>query len=364
MTPPSSATFVIPIVAGIGNALMAEPMVRQLRAAKKDAIVRVVAATNAMAEPFRRVRGVDVTVAGKGAVSLFGAIRAAGPIDCLIVPFPSNRWQYNVMAWRSGAARVVMHSYPAANRAFLSSVGDRVEAKRGLHDVVQNLRLLEPIGVKPNLDDAPRFELTREDSDAANDVLRKAGVDDGKPYIAVHAGSAKTILSAAKRWPVENYALLIGELMREAKLRVVLLEGPDERGTGSEITFKFQSGAEASGLTVVSLSGSLGIGASILQRAKLYVGTDSGLAHLAAAVGTRAVTLFAPADPDRVCPFGNRELVVKPAKACSPCFMYPWESTRPKMRCCEPYCINEISVEMVMVKVRGALAESRSDGKK
>src|SRR5262249_54049961 len=87
----------------------------------------------------------------------------------------------------------------------------------------------------------------------------------------------------------------------------------------------------------------------------IYAGTDSGLAHLAAAVGTRAVTIFAPADPGRVCPFGNRDLVVKPDKPCSPCFMYPWESTYPKMKCRPPFCIDEVSVEQVMAAVGGAL---------
>jgi ADP-heptose:LPS heptosyltransferase len=103
------------------------------------------------------------------------------------------------------------------------------------------------------------------------------------------------------------------------------------------------------------LTGPLGDAAAVLERAALYVGSDSGLAHLAAAVGRRAVTLFAPADPDRVCPFGNRELVVQPNRDCSPCFLYPWEATKPKMRCREPMCINFIEVEQVMARVKKAL---------
>jgi len=356
MPEPTAEIFVIPIVAGIGNALMAEPMVRQLRAARKDAAVRVIAATRPMGEPFGLIGGVDVTVAGKGALNLFTAIRAAGPIDCLIVPFPSNRWQYNLLAWRSGAKQIVMHSYPPAHRALFSSVGERLEATRGLHDVEQNLRLLSSLGIEPDMHDKPRFEVGRAEAAAADELLRQSGVDADRPYIAVHAGSAKTILAAAKRWPVGSYAALISALIASTEMRVVLLEGPDERGVAREIVAHVQRNSSCESLSVIELSGPLAIAAGVLKRARLYVGTDSGLAHLAAAVGTRAVTLFAPADPDRVCPFGNRDLVVKPAKACSPCFLYPWESTKPKMRCCEPYCINEISVEMVMEKVTAALA--------
>ena len=93
----------------------------------------------------------------------------------------------------------------------------------------------------------------------------------------------------------------------------------------------------------------------MLERAALYVGSDSGLGHLAAAVGTRAVTLFAPADPDRVCPYGNRDLVVQAPTACAPGFLYPWQSARPKMRCRAPLCIETITVDQVLTAVRRAL---------
>ena len=90
-----------------------------------------------------------------------------------------------------------------------------------------------------------------------------------------------------------------------------------------------------------------------MERAELYVGTDSGLAHLAAAVGTPAVTIFAPADPDRVCPYGYRDLVVQPPPPCGPCFLYPWESPYPKMRChADHRCIEGVTVESVMDAVR------------
>lgn len=342
----SPFNVVIPVVAGIGNALMAVPMVRQLRAGLPDARVRVVASLAAMVEPFIRLRGVEGVVAGKGSWKLFTALRASAPIDVLVVPFPSNRWQYNVLAARSGAKRVIMHSYPAGNRAWLSGVGQRIEAVRGIHDVEQNLRLLEPLGIKPQPGEAPGFAVRKEDEAVADDLLRKAGVDDRRPYVAVHAGSARTILAAAKRWPVERYAELIGRLGASGE-RVVVLEGPDEQGVAAAIV----AATPDRGAAAVQLRGSLGTAASVLKRAKFYVGTDSGLAHLAAAVGTRAITLFAPADPDRVCPFGQRDLVVRPDKPCSPCFMYPWEATKPKMRCREPFCISEVSVDDVMAKV-------------
>src|SRR5262249_1448857 len=157
---------------------------------------------------------------------------------------------------------------------------------------------------------------------------------DDERFIAIHAGSARTVLAQAKRWPTENYAELITELRREMSQPIVLLEGPDEGGVADEIVGKLK--ANIPEFSVLKLTAPLGEAAAVLERSALYVGSDSGLAHLAAAVGTPAVTLFGPADPDRVCPFGYRHLVVQAPRDCSPCMLYPWQATRPIVRCSEP----------------------------
>jgi ADP-heptose:LPS heptosyltransferase len=81
------------------------------------------------------------------------------------------------------------------------------------------------------------------------------------------------------------------------------------------------------------------------------------VAHLAAAVGRRAVTIFAPADPDRVCPWGNRDLVVQVSKSCAPCLRYPWSASRPKVRCGPNPCVAEIGVDQVLAAVIRGLSE-------
>lgn len=344
----------MPIVAGVGNALMALPMVRQLKSRANAGRVTVVARIDAYAEPFRRVREVDHVVVAKKTGAMIGALRDANA-DLLIVPFPSNRWQYSMLAAASGARHALLHDYPVGKLGAMHFIGTRVPAVRGIHDVEQNLRLLRAIGVEPDLTDLPRFILRDEDRAGASELLR-----DEQSFIAIHAGSAKTILAQAKRWSADNYAALVGALRDETGSQVILLEGPDESGVADEINAKL-----ATPCRVLKLSGNLGIAAAVLERAAFYVGSDSGLAHLAAAAGTKAITIFAPADPDRVCPHGMRDLVVKPDKSCSPCFLYPWQATRPKM-CCgrdgQPMCINEVTVEQVMERVRSLLPSPSTVG--
>jgi ADP-heptose:LPS heptosyltransferase len=378
---------VIPIVAGIGNALMAVPMVRQIKRAMPDSRVTILARIEPMAEVFRRLPEVDeVLVTGKGWRGQWRSVtwaRARKP-DYYIVPFPSNRWQYSMLAATSGAKRRILHSYPVGYwRALHFLPSTRVPAKRGIHDVVQSLNLLRELRIEPDVTEAPTFRVTDTDRARADELLIHGGaerqrppappvppappdpqappvppapLDPPDPFIALHAGSARTILARAKRWPPHNYAQLIDALSREFHLPVVLLEGPDEAGVAHEIQLHLPK--DAAPVTVIPLRGPLGDAAAVLERATLYVGSDSGLAHLAAAVGTRTVTLFGPADPDRVSPFGQRDLVVQSPKNCGPCFLYPWTTPYPKIRCREPYCIDGITVEAVMGAVRRALSKS------
>jgi len=206
--------------------------------------------------------------------------------------------------------------------------------------------------------DAPIFPLTDGDRAKANQLLESIGLTPRTPFIAIHAGSAKTILAEAKRWGADNYAKLIARMLEEFAEEIVILEGPDEEGVATEILSEGSIHRPCDRVHALKLIGPLGETGALLERSTLYVGTDSGLAHLAAAVGKRAVTIFAPADPSRVCPFGQRDLVVKPEKACSPCFLYPWEATKPAMRCCEPFCIREVTVDRVLEAVRRALVPS------
>jgi ADP-heptose:LPS heptosyltransferase len=357
--------FVIPIVAGIGNALLAVPMARQIKRLMPASHLTILARTGAMAEPFRRLSEIDeILVTGKGLKGLQRNVLLSrrAKADVYLVPFPSNRWQYSMLAMVSGGKRKLLHGYPAGRFRALGFIGERVPAIRGLHDVVQNLRLLKHLGLETDESEAPKFVVNDGDRARATKLLEEIGLTSRSPFIAIHAGSATTILAEAKRWPAGKYANLIQMVLGDFSHDIVLLEGPDEAGVADQIASLVPQSDRFHNL---KLTGGLGDAAAVLERAALYVGTDSGLAHLAAAVGRRAVTIFAPADPDRVCPFGNRDLVVKPQKDCSPCFMYPWETPYPKMKCSRPFCIEEVTVEMVMAKVRGAVGlvslSARSD---
>lgn len=350
----SPVTIIIPLVAGIGNALMTEPMIRQLRQNLPQARIMVMAISAPIAEVAKRIGNMEVVITGGGMIRQLQAAAYARKCrpDFYMVPFPSNRWQYNALARAVGAGRVIIHDYPIGKWSALGFLHPhRVPSVRGIHDVEQNLRLLTALGIQPLYPDAPRFVLTEQDRGTVGQILEKYRLDGD--FVILHAGSAKTILAQAKRWPEQNYARLAQSIRDEIGLKVLVVEGPDEQGISESIISCI---SDRNGIRSVQLQGSLGVAAALLEKSCFYVGTDSGLAHLAAAVGRRAITLFAPADPDRVCPFGQRDLVVQPPGLEAPAFLYPWESTRPKMRPGHIHDIQRITVEQIMSKVRQVMS--------
>lgn len=339
--------MIVPAIAGIGNALMAQPMIRQLKRAWPDARIVVMARLKGMGEVFARMSEVEEVRAFGNTypqrLANIWRMRALRPF-LFLAPFPSNRWQYSVMAVASGAERKLLHSYPVGElRTLRCCVRQTIAAERGIHDVVQNLRLISRLGIEVDESEAPKFELTEADRERALGMMQSVGIGSDARPIAIHPGSGRTALAEAKRWPPDRYARLIPKLRERFSSEVVVLEGPDELGVAEEIEKHLGWKLKA-----IRLCGALADAGAVLERCRFYVGSDSGLGHLAAAVGTAPVTIFAPADPDRVCPFGYRHLVVRPNKACSPCAMYPFGATEPKVKCREPMCVGEVKVEEVL----------------
>jgi heptosyltransferase III len=104
-------------------------------------------------------------------------------------------------------------------------------------------------------------------------------------YVAIHPFSG----SASKNWPLENFLSLAGRL----RLPVEFCAGPEEPLEGAR---RFED---------------LGAVASWLAAARAYVGNDSGISHLAAAVGTPVVAIFRTTNPDVWAPRGENVVILR-----------------------------------------------------
>lgn len=91
----------------------------------------------------------------------------------------------------------------------------------------------------------------------------------------------------------------------------------------------------------------------IIQRAKVAIGPDTGLMHIAAAVGTPVVSLWGATDPKRTGPYGFDHLAVQGEASCVPCGLRRCPIGR--------ICMRSISQEQIAAKVERALTEKRAD---
>ncbi len=126
--------------------------------------------------------------------------------------------------------------------------------------------------------------------------------------VAVHLGGGVNpgMTLAEKRWPPERWAELLGRL-HAAGERLVVLGGP------ADLDY-VRATLSRTAAPVLNLAGQLTLGetAAVLEQADLYVGHDTGVSHLATAVGAPAVVIFGPTDPRRYGPLPGTGIAVAP----------------------------------------------------
>ena len=179
-----------------------------------------------------------------------------------------------------------------------------------------------------------------------------------RPIIAMHPGSGG--YSTARRWAPERFAQLADTLFHDAGGQLILMGGPEETELHQQIIELMQSE-----MPVRSFAGkgNIRVAAAILEQADLFVGNDSGLMHLATAVGTPTVGIFGLTNSDAWGPYlggvqGQQVVVVKLDLPCMPCFYRGHDLGTPE-GCMTRDCLAMLGVEPVATAARRLLRESR-----
>ena len=155
------------------------------------------------------------------------------------------------------------------------------------HEVQRQLALALRIGgTSPDL--RLSFAPRQGDVAAARQRLRQAGVDPDRPWILLHPGAS----AASRRWPAALWARLLRLLADRPGLPLVLTGGAAEAALADAIRL-------AAGVPAVSLAGQLDLGelGALMGMAAVAVTNNTGPAHIAAAVGTPLVELYALTNP-------------------------------------------------------------------
>jgi len=345
--------IVLPLY-GIGDVLMTTPALKVLKSHRKDCRITYLHMFQNTYEVLRNNPNVDSLVhfpfLEKSALqTLAFALPLRGKFDCSINFYPSNRKQYNMLAYLIGAGTRIGHHYQHIDSRELNFLKNKtVLEDPKLHNVEENMRLLEFLGISPDTIPPMEIFLSPEENRRGVDLIGHR--PSAAVKIGIHAGTSIFKGHANKRWPKENFV----ELIKLLPGYIFYLFGDKDEEEAN--TFISDSVADRERIIMINGIPIREVAAAI-KNLDLFIANDSGLMHLAAACGTPVVALFGPTNPDLVRPWGVKHRVVRMKLDCSPCFYY---SPRP-LKCDSPdiyKCLRSLSVEDVKTAVGELLKES------
>jgi heptosyltransferase I len=208
-------------------------------------------------------------------------------------------------------------------------------------------------------DVAVRHLSTRHEVDNYRALLRSVGVESGRnpPRLTLGPGDGRRegivvhmfpggSRSHLKVWPEERWCELIGLLTKDG-FSVSLTGTEADRPRALSVRDR-APGRER----VAVAAGNLGLAetAKMLDRAQLVISVDTGIMHIASALGCNLVALHGPTLPERWGPLNGNAVAVTARDACSPCLSLGFES-----RCTRADCMLHISVNDVYQAVRKLL---------
>ncbi|HEV2764355.1 MAG TPA: glycosyltransferase family 9 protein [Pyrinomonadaceae bacterium] len=213
------------------------------------------------------------------------------------------------------------------------------------HSAEQQLGLLGWTGV-PVTDRPPtRLSATPQASEAIARRLMTAGVDPTRPFALMHPAAA----FESKTWATENFAR-VAEQLDARGLQTVAVASPHEREVLQAL--HAETRARVVGFEDLSLPELNALAA----RAALFVGNDSGVAHVAAAFGVPSVVVFGSSNVAHWRPWTDAPAeVVREEMPCAPC---------PGYTCSQfdaPECIRRVPVSRVAAAVEKVLEKSKQE---
>jgi ADP-heptose:LPS heptosyltransferase len=273
-------------LAGIGDTLIATPLIHELRAnfpdAEVDALVFWAGSRDLLAgnPHLRRVHQCNSFEVGAPAFLKFMFGLRQERYDVSINAHPQSKAVYRVVARIIGATRRLSHIYD--NSTFLDKllITHQLAQDYAIHSADNNLKLLSLLGKAPKL--APHgFELflTPEETAAAKNIADQNQFASRR-VVGIHVGSGKTKNLRLKRWPVENYLALIRKLTSaRPDVTVLLFGGPGEKEENARIA------AEAAHPNlVIPKTRSIREAAALMKHCEVFLSVDNSMMHFAAAM--------------------------------------------------------------------------------
>ena len=301
-------------LAGIGDALLATPLIHELRAnfpeATIDGFVLWPGSRNLLENNphLNRLHHKDLIKAGKlDSLNFLLSLRKEH-YDVSINTHPQSRIHYRIAARIIGAPLRISHEYDCFNWLDRHLVNKTLPQDYTRHSVENNFDILPLLGGKVKLPSHQiEIFLTPDEEKFAEEFLAKNKFAD-KKVLGIHAGSGGTKNLPLKRWPLKNYAGLVRRLNNERPdIRVLLFGGPDEARDHQVVLA--QSNRD---LTLEAKTQNFLQTAALMKRCSAFLSVDTALMHVAAAMKTpNQIVIEAMTLNVTNLPYGNDYTLVK-----------------------------------------------------
>jgi lipopolysaccharide heptosyltransferase I len=210
-----------------------------------------------------------------------------------------------VATWLSGAAVRIGHARPTSReRAWLAYTHPVVASLS--HVVEQNCDLLGPLGVVASM---PEFDMPHWPVSCLRMQQWLASQRLGGAPAIINPGAGWP----SKLWPEERFAAVARGLQRRDGMPCVVVWGGEAEHAAAQRIVE-----EARGAAVLAPQTSLQDLGELARLARVFISSDTGPLHLAAAVGTPCIGLFGPVAGSRNGPYGRQHVCVEPPAALRP----------------------------------------------
>ncbi|MFM9944560.1 MAG: glycosyltransferase family 9 protein [Bacteroidia bacterium] len=200
------------------------------------------------------------------------------------------------------------------------------------HEVTTNFEIIEPLLARDFELKNPKIYMDEESKTFVSDFILKNQLTH---FAVIHCGARRVL----RQWPAHNFAALILILKEKYKLQIVFAGTEEDELVIDEIIRLSKTEA-----IICTRNFSLLHFAALVEKAKLFIGNESGPLHIAAAMDTPLVGIYGPGVPNVFYPIGSKSKVVHHVLDCNPC---------DQVHCVRPEnpCINLATVLEVEEKI-------------